>query len=43
MNSTPRIVHADLYSFMRHACTFIFYQAEGTFVIQYYFCLSMII
>jgi hypothetical protein len=36
MNSTPRTIHADLYSSLRHACTFIFCQAEGTNVIQYY-------
>jgi hypothetical protein len=33
--TVPRTVHADLYSFLCHACTFIFCQAEGTNVIQY--------
>jgi hypothetical protein len=29
-----RTVHADAYLFMHYACSFTFYQAEGTFVIQ---------
>jgi hypothetical protein len=41
--TVTRTVQAYLYSFVRHACTFTFYQAEGTFVIQYCFCLSRII
>jgi hypothetical protein len=31
----PRTVHADLYSFLLHARTFTFCQAEGTNVIRY--------
>jgi hypothetical protein len=39
----PRTVHADLYSFVRHTWTFAFCQAEGTNVIQYCSCSSMLI
>jgi hypothetical protein len=37
-----RTVHADLYSLVRHTCSFTFYQSEGTFIIQFCFYLSMI-
>jgi hypothetical protein len=39
----PHTVHADLYSFVPHAYTFAFYQAKDISVIQYCFCLAMII
>jgi hypothetical protein len=42
INRYPRTVHADLYSFVRHAWTFTFCQAEGTNVIQYCSCLFML-
>jgi hypothetical protein len=41
--TVPHTIHADLYSFVRHAWTFTFCKAEGINVIQYCFCLSMLI
>jgi hypothetical protein len=41
--TVPRTVDADLYSFVRQAWIFTFCQVEGINVIQYCFCLSMLI
>jgi hypothetical protein len=38
-----RTVHETWHLLLRHACTFVFFQAEGTFVICYHFYFSIII
>jgi hypothetical protein len=43
MNSAPVLFTLTGHLLLRHACTFTFFQAEGTFVTCYYFYFSLII
>jgi hypothetical protein len=36
MNNTPVLFTLTWHLLLRHACTFAFFQAEGTFIICYY-------
>jgi hypothetical protein len=42
MNSAPILFMLNWHLILRHACTFTFSQAEGTFVIYYHLYFPMI-
>jgi hypothetical protein len=43
VNSAPVLFTLTWHLLLRHTCIFTFFQAEGTFVIQYHFYFSIMI